>query len=319
MWFKNLHVFRFTKPFELSPEELGQQLAEHEFTPCSSQDLLKYGWVPPLGRHGSEFIHAANGNIMICAKRQEKVLPSAVINEQLVEQVEAIQTKEGRHVGRKEKQTLKEEITFSLLPKAFTRSSLQFAYIAPKEGLIIVNSGSANRAQELLNHLRESIVSLPVIPLASKNTPQHVMTSWLETGELPKNFELGHECELRDPSDEGAVIRCKHQDLQSPDILNHINSGMYISKLGLCWKEGIEFTIDSDLVVKRLSFDDEIQEKASPTDAGDAAEQFDIEFSVMTLELAALIKGITRAFGGVKKESAKPVVTETAAEELEIA
>ncbi|MBL4827352.1 MAG: recombination-associated protein RdgC [Spongiibacteraceae bacterium] len=308
MWFKNLQVYRFTKPFELSPEELSAQLAEREFVACGSQDLSRYGWVPPLGHLGSDFVHAAGGYIMFCAKKQDKVLPAAVINEQLAEQVLTIQKKEGRGVGRKERQNLKEELTFSLLPKAFTRSTLQFAYISLKEGLLVVNSSSVNRAQELLDFLRDTIESVPVIPLTANNTPQHVMTQWLESGVPPEGFELGHECELRDPSDEGGLIRCKHQVLNNPDIINHIKSGMYVNKLGLRSQAGIEFTIDSELAIKRLVFDDIIQEKANQVDAQDAAEQFDIDFSIMTLEISALIQALTNVFGGAKKPDADAVI-----------
>ena len=65
MWFKNLQLYRFTKPFELDAESLGRQLSEYSFTPCGSQDSSRSGWVPPLGRHGSEFVHASNGYLMI--------------------------------------------------------------------------------------------------------------------------------------------------------------------------------------------------------------------------------------------------------------
>ena len=303
MWFKNLQVYRFTKPFELSSEELNDQLQEKAFQPCGSQDLSRYGWVPPLGRHGTEYVHFCGGYIMICAKRQDKVLPAAVINEQLEEQVTAIQDAEGRGVGRKERVSLKEEITFSLLPRAFTRSSQQFAYIAPKEGLLVVNSSSTKRAEELLTYLRDTITSVPVIPLTANNLPQNVMTDWLKTGQPAKGFELGHECELRDPSDEGGVIRCKHQDLSSTDINNHIKSGMFVSKLGLHWDGGIDCVVDDQLAIKRLSFDDMIQEKAEQRDAQDAAEQFDVDFSIMTLALSSFITAITAAFGGENTSS----------------
>ena len=54
MWFKNLQVYRFTKPFDMTPEELSEALQTKEFQPCGSQDLSRYGWVPPLGHHGTD-------------------------------------------------------------------------------------------------------------------------------------------------------------------------------------------------------------------------------------------------------------------------
>ena len=94
MWFKNLQLYRFSKPFELDAATLGQQLEQQEFVPCGSQDTTRSGWVPPLGRHGSEFVHATNGYLMICAKRQDKLLPAAVINEELEEKALEIELRE---------------------------------------------------------------------------------------------------------------------------------------------------------------------------------------------------------------------------------
>ena len=82
------------------------------------------GWVSPINGQADNvsFVHASQGCLMVCAKRQEKVLPAAVINEFLNEKVEAIQDAEGRTVGRKERQSLKDDVMMELLPKAFTRS-----------------------------------------------------------------------------------------------------------------------------------------------------------------------------------------------------
>ena len=134
MWFKNLYIYRFTKPFELSPEEISEQLTEFEFQPCESQELSRTGWVPPLGRHGSDLVHVNGGNIMLCAKRQDKLLPASVVAEEVEQQIEMIEEAEARSVGRKEKQSLKEEMIFTLMPKAFVRSSLQYALLHRVKG-----------------------------------------------------------------------------------------------------------------------------------------------------------------------------------------
>ena len=297
MWFKNLRLYRLTEDWSHTPEDLHTALEAHCFNPCGSLDLIRYGFIEPLGRHGSEFIHTTNGYVMICAKKQEKILPSSVINEQLEEKALAISEAESRNVGRKEKQTLKDEIIFSLLPKAFTKSSLDFAYIAPQEKLIVVNSSSAKRAEDLLSKLREALGSLRCIPITAKNVPTQVMTHWLQTGKLPSEFELGEECELQAGKD-GRIIRCKKQDLTATEILNHINSGMFVSKLAITWKESIHCVIDDQLAIKRVKFDDVISEKANDRNPETKAEQFDADFAIMSGELKQFISALLTAFGG---------------------
>src|SRR5690606_20809743 len=120
--------------------------------------------------------------------------------------------------------------------------------------LIIVDSASAKRAEELLNLLRDSIGSLPVIPLNAPQQPDLTMTQWVRHGELPAGFELGDECELESPRDEGRVIRCKKQELTATEMLNHIETGMLIRKLALQWQEALQFVIDDELTVRRLKF-----------------------------------------------------------------
>lgn len=296
MWFNNLQIYRFTKPFTLSAEELEENLSQHLFTPCSHQQTSSYGWVSPLGKHSEQLVHACNGYMMVCAKEQERILPASVVNEKLEEKIRELEEKESREVYRKEKTSIKDELIFELLPRAFTRSKVFFAYIAPQQGLLIVNTASAKRAENLLNQLRESIGSLAVIPLTCKNIASHSMTHWLSSGEMPESFTAGNDCELKDAK-EGSSIRCKQFDLQADEVLAHINSGMYVSQLQLHWKENLSCVIDENMAIKRLKFTDMIQEK-SQNDGEDAASLFDADFAIMTAELNDFITDLIAAFGG---------------------
>lgn len=298
MWFKNLQLYRFSQPFELDATILGQQLEQQAFLPCGSQDTTRSGWVPPLGRHGSEFVHATNGYQMICLKRQDKLLPAAVINEELEQKALEIESREARQLPRKERRALRDEVYFSLLPRAFVRSSLQFAYISPRDQLLVVDAASVKRAEDLLQSLRDTLGSLSVIPLASKHQPIDVMTRWISSGRSESGFEPGEECELRDNANINSVIRCKNQDLASTEIVNHLKTGMHVSKLALNWQQRLEFVLDEKLTVKRLRFADMVQEQASEIEADDAAAQFDVDFSIMTLELSAFASALVDAFGG---------------------
>lgn len=306
MWFKNLRVYRFTQPFTLVAEALNSALETGAFVPCNSQDPMRYGWVSPLDHQSdsdSGFVHPSQNYLMICAKKQEKVLPAAVINEVLDEKVADISESEGRPVSRKERQALKDDVVMDLLPRAFTRSSVQYAYIAPKQGYIVINASSATQAEALLSALRDAVGSLPVVPIVSKQLPHQMMTQWLNDASMPEQFTIGDECELSDPKESGSVIRCKHQDLSSAEINNLLQSGLIVTKLGVTWKQGIEFVLDNDLAVKRLRFDDNIQEKADAGDAKNKIEQFDNDFAVMTLELSALINDLVSALGGLNTDS----------------
>ena len=123
MWFKNIRAYRLTSPFALSAEQLGEQLSRKAFEPCGKSQALSLGWVAPLGEPSEELAHAAGGRLLVKLKREEKLLPSTVVREQLEEKVAAIESEQGRKVYRKERLSLKDEIVQDCLPRAFSRST----------------------------------------------------------------------------------------------------------------------------------------------------------------------------------------------------
>lgn len=298
MWFKNLQVYRFTKPWSLNAEELEHALQANVFKPCSAQQPASYGWVPPLGQQQGregQWVHAANGYLMVCARQQEKIMPAGVINERLAEKTREISDREQRKVSRREKLALKEEVIFDMLPHAFSRSQLHYAYIDTKDNLLVINSSSESRAELLVNALREAIGTLPVIPLAGKNMPVQAMTHWLQHG-CPKGFTLGEECELADLQEKASRISCRGQNLLSGEIQSHLQGGMMATKLGLQWQERISFVMNDKLGIRKLKFSDVVQEEAANAD--DAIQQFDNDFAIMTLEIASFLRDLTKALGG---------------------
>lgn len=303
MWFKNLRFYRLLSDPGLSPEQLDEKMEEFRHRPCGSLEPATFGWVPPLGRHGRMLTHAVDGRVMVCVRKEEKVLPASLVREMLAEQVAELEEAESRRVGRKEKERLREELLHDLLPKAFTRSSFTHAYIDARNGWIVVDASAATRAEELLSLLRNSIGSLPVRPVSVNQAPDAIMTGWLSGEGVPEGFEIGGECELRDPADD-AVVRCRHQNLFGEEIETHLQAGKRVAKLALEWREQISFVLDTDLVLRRVRFDDELQgESVDASD--DDLSRFDTDLSLMGRELDRLLPELLEAFGGLNEDRQK--------------
>jgi len=83
LWFKNLMVSRLSREVSLQAEEMEKQLAAYTFTPCGSQDMAKTGWVAPMGSQSDALTHTTNGQIILCARKEEKILPSPVVKQAL--------------------------------------------------------------------------------------------------------------------------------------------------------------------------------------------------------------------------------------------
>ncbi|QFI55334.1 recombination-associated protein RdgC [Aeromonas simiae] len=298
MWFKNLQIYRFTRPFELTVDQLETQLESCIFTPCGSQDLSKFGWVKPLGKFGATLTHSASGQILVCARKEEKMLPGSVVKDMLAEKVEEMEHEQGRALKKKEKEALKEEILHTLLPRAFSRTSQTFAWINPADNLMVVDAGSAKKADDLLALLRKSIGTLPVVPVALKNPPEITMTEWLNEGNLPSSFTLEDEAELRSAMEHGGIIRCKQQDLMTDEIKNHLANDKLVTKLALNWSETVSFVLGDDLSIKRLKFSEELREQNDDITSEDPAARLDADFALVTAELSQFIPALLAALGG---------------------
>ncbi len=302
MWFKNLQIYRLTKSFDLSPEALHEVLERRMARDCGSLEPFAYGWDRPLGRHGTLLTHTTGGCIMICARRVEKILPATVVRERLDEKVEEITEAEGRKVRRREKEEIKGTILQQLLPQAFSKSLFTHAYIDPRAGWLIVDASSVKRAEELITLLRETLGTLPLKPLVTANSPTGVMTAWLSGRGGVEDFVVQDECELRDPTEEGGVVRCRQQDLGGEEIQTHLNAGKQVVRLAIEWDERIAFLLCDDFSIKRLKFLEVIQEEAAEIEAEDAATRFDADFSLMSLELERFIPRLLAQFGGLEEE-----------------
>jgi recombination associated protein RdgC len=236
--------------------------------------------------------------MMLCGKKEEKVLPSAVVNEMVQEKISDAEEKQGHKLSKKERSAIKDELIFELLPKAFTFSRKTYAYIDAKGGWLIVDAASAKSAEDLLSHLRKCLGSLPAVPLSTMENPSLVMTGWLLNGRAPEDIVIEDECELRSPEEEGGIIRCKRHDLAVPEIKNHLDSGKLVIKLAVKWADRLSFVMDEHLAIKRVRFLDLIQDQVAEVDAESEAERFDVDFSIMSLELANFLPRLLELFGG---------------------
>jgi recombination associated protein RdgC len=296
MWFKNLCIYDLTEGFALAAEALEQKLTQFAFQPIGRSELTVQGWVPPLGRQGQQLVHAANGALLLCLQQESRILPPAVIREVLEERVAECEEREMRKLGRREKNRMKEEITLDLLPRSFTCSKRTFGYIDPQNSYLVIDAASWRQAEEFTELLRAGLGTLPIRPLQAEVSPQSVMTGWLYDHRTPADIELGEETVLEDPHKTGAEIRAKRQDLAAGEILGHIKAGKRPRRLAATWDERLSCILDADLSVKRLKFLDIVQEDAGDREPDTAAERFDADFAIMTLELRRFIPRLLELF-----------------------
>ncbi len=255
MWFKNLKTYRFTKPFSINTAELNDMLLRMPFHTCGAQEIQSMGFISVLDG-SDQLFHANDTAIVISLQIEQRLLPSSVINAELKTVIDKIQTDTGSPVSKKQQKELKEDITYKLLPRAFTKTKQIKAVILQEEQVIIVDAASDAQAETLLACLRKCVDSLPVVPIL--DTSRHaLLTSWIMQ-ECPEQIKILNEMDLISSADDGAAIKVKNHDLLADDVLSHIKSGHLVDRLAINFDNLFDGVISATFDIKRLKYDSEL-------------------------------------------------------------
>lgn len=294
-WFKNALIYQLTQSVEW--ENLNEKLQDGAFTPCGKRDKSHFGWVVPLVTSDS-LIYQAQGNSLLVAKREDKILPQDVVKRETAARVTALEEKEQRKLKKIERLSIEDDVVMTLLPQAFSKFKQTALFIDTKVGLIFVDAASEKAAEDALALLRKSLGSLPVVPLAFNSTPMSLMTEWVKNEDMPDWLSVRDEIEILD--DDGGTTRCKNKEL-SDDEINTLMEHGSVTKLALEWEDRATFVLRGNGNIKRLKFADAIRDKNDDILKEDIAQRFDADFVLMTDTLSQLVANLAAEFGGIKE------------------
>ncbi|MBS0213781.1 MAG: recombination-associated protein RdgC [Proteobacteria bacterium] len=294
MFFRNLTFFRF--PTSLDLTHLETSLPECALKPAGPLELSSRGFVPPFGRAGEALLHRVGDCIWLTVGGEERLLPSVVVNEEAAKKIEAAEQREGRKLGGRARKKIKEDVLHELLPRAFVRPLRTDAYLDLEHGFIAVDTSSRKQAENVVSEVRRALGSFPALPPNAETSPRGVLTGWIAGETLPEGVALGDECELKDPADRGAVVKCQRQELQSDEIAGHLESGKQVTRLALNLDDHVSCVLGEDLVVRKLKFLDGAVDKLENSERDSVAAELDARFALMSAELKRLFAMIEKAF-----------------------
>lgn len=295
MWFKNLRFFRLASDWTL--DNLDKSVTAHAFRPGGSQDPLSLGWSPV--REDADLVHRINGQILLCAKAEKKLLPPTVINQIAKVRAKEKEDEQGFKVGRKQLRELKEDLVTELLPRAFSIERQVLVWIDPDNRWVAVDAAAAATADEIMGLLAKTFAVFPAVPVYTDQSPSAAMTGWLADFNAPYPFSIDQDAELRASGESRSVVRYARHNLDSDEIRKHIADGKQCTRLALTWADKISFLLTDGLEVKRLTPTDVLTDQQE-TNAQDEAQTFDSNFLLMSSELNLLISELLEALGGEK-------------------
>ena len=293
MWFKNLKVFRLASSWNQTPEQLGDLLAKELFVPAGASTPISIGWVPPV-ESDTRLVYSLNGQILCAHRSEKKLLPASVINQFAKVRAQELEDQQGFKPGRKQLRDLKEEVTNTLMPRAFSMQRDTRVWIDPVNHWLVIDTASASKAEEILSALGKAIYPFPVEPLQVTISPGAAMTDWIIRGEAAANFSIDQDAELRAGGDKAAVVRYVKHALDSDEIHKHVQGGKQCTRLALTWHEKVSFVLTENLDIKRIAALD-ILDQAESQMAANEAEKFDGDFTLMCAELNLLLNSLLEA------------------------
>ncbi|RTL45479.1 MAG: recombination-associated protein RdgC [Burkholderiales bacterium] len=308
--FKNLITYRIGEGWQTDAQQLAEQLAKAPFLACAPTQPLAVGWAPPRGIEHAPLVEVVDGHWLLKLKREQRLLPSSVVNERVEELCEQIEAQTGRKPGKKAKKELKEQAAHELLPRAFTKTSATQVWIAPSARLLFVDAGSSSRADEVITLLIQASPGLSLQLVQTAESPAACMAAWLMDGVTPEGFQIERECELKGSDEQKPVVRYARHPLDIDEVRAHLTSGKMPTRLALSWNERVAFTLTEAFAIKKISFLD-LAFEGRPDVSGD--EAFDADLALATGELGRLIPALIEGLGGEHDFAAAPATTPAAA------
>ncbi len=291
MWFRNLQAYRITSR-NITLNSLEEALSQHTLQQCMQMEMQSRGWVVPREEQ-QNFVHAYGQQWLIAFGVEKKLLPAGVINQHAKNRITQIEQMQGYKPGKKQVRDIKEATIIELLPRAFAQRHKTYAWIDAVKNRLVIDTASANKAEELVEGLIKSMHGFTLAPLETKISPSSARTRWLSGDDLPSTFTIDRDCELQGMSDEKATVKYTHHVLDAEETVRHIRAGKKVIKLAMTWNCKISFVLHDNLQLRRIAPQDILKEPTESTE-----ELFASDFAIMTGELSQLIADVIEALGG---------------------
>ncbi len=301
MFFRNLTLFRF--PASQKFDDLDSGLDECQLKPVGPLELSSRGFISPFGRDAEALSHTLHDAMWLTMGGEDRLLPGSVVNDMLARKLAEIEQKEGRKPGGRTRKRIKDELITDLLPRAFIKPSRTDALIDRGHGIVVVDTSSRKTAENVVSEIRRALGSFPALPLNAEVAPRTILTGWVAGEPLPDGLSLGDECELRDPIDDGAVVKVQRMELQSDEIAKHLESGKQVTRLALNLDDHVSFVLGEDLVIRKFKLLEGAVDELESTDTDDMRAELDARFALMSGEVKRLFTVLEAALKLSKVES----------------
>lgn len=298
MWFKNLKLFRLNPDWTITAQDLEEKLQANAFVEGSPGQETKLGWVSPLEHSG--LVYELGQYYFLTLQAEKKLLPASVINQFAREKAIEVEEQQGYKPGRKQMKEIKEMVTDTLIPKAFSIFRQTRACLDLENHWLYIDAGTASKADEVISLLVKALDPVPIQSFMTEVSPSTAMTEWIFSDEATEGFNIEPQTEFKSTQEDRATVRFTNVIPSQEEVSKHIESGKVVTKLGLTWRDRVSFVLHDTLEIKRIQALEILDEQRNPTGADDV-ERFEADMTLMCKEFSAFLDDLTVALGGEKK------------------
>lgn len=304
----NLLVYRVTSDWRRLHDsaQITEALATRPARLPSATELNAVGFSEICNEEDNFYERVSANTHRFAVNFADRMLPGKIVRQRMLAAVHRIESDEDRKVFAREKNQIKDKIVLEMLPKAFIDQKI--INVVVQGPLIIIDSTSAKKGEDILCLLREVLGTLNVRPMAVKGTPIQSFTEWFTRAEVGDGeaFSLTGDFKAISSDDDidsldGKGTSPKAEGL-SDLVLEH---GRRVTMLGLNWNtedgEVVSFKVNEMLGIKGIKWPESIADMAAENcgeDKGDPATYMRATFLLLTSDIANLLAALLDELGG---------------------
>ena len=152
--FRNVRFYRLDGSWPDSEEALSKSLEKAGFEPCGPLTERSSGWVEADPDNSELLARRINGADLLRLRSQSRVLPPAVINEELETRIEDFRQRIQEAPSPRDKRRMKAEARDELMPKAMLRSDRIWCYVDLKERVLGIDALRDSAAERAIRRLQ---------------------------------------------------------------------------------------------------------------------------------------------------------------------
>lgn len=321
MMLKSATIYAMDCPtLEEGEDGLQELLAQHASRELDKTQMLGVGLVPPLGRTESEedaandgqmdlypdliepagqglLYHKVGNAVWLLVEVRTRQIPAGQLERALRVMCSEFEMGAMRKPTSVEEDRMRVEAQKNLLPLAPEEAKQVSIVLNQERHTLLVGTTTRSVADLAVRFLRDVFEGITLVGHTSVKEPERVMTGWLDGSiKIPEGIVVGDECELQELVKDGAVVRCKRQDMDSDEITTMLDAGKKVTRMRQSYDGKIAYTLCSDLTLRSIKLLDPARDELESTAAETEAARLDAEFALTNGLIEQIWEAVCDAF-----------------------